>query len=210
MFALSYAVGLSGAMSPGPLTVLTVSETVRRGLSAPFLIMAGHAALELFATTVLSLGLLAIAGNNTFIGAIGLTGGTAMFVLGTIMIRSALFTSVSTATKMKNTGEGKIRLVGTGIIMSLSNPYWTVWWVTVASGLLVTAAKTGISTVAAFYIGHILADFSYYVVLGLLVHAGRRHIGGKIYRLIMAILALAMSVFGIMFALNGWTTFSTP
>jgi len=207
MFALSYAVGLSGAMSPGPLTVLTVSETARRGLSAPFLIMAGHASLELIATTALSLGLLAIAGNNTFIGAIGLTGGIVMFILGMTMIRDALFTTFTTATSEINNRTGKIRLVGTGIIMSLSNPYWTVWWVTVASGLLVTAAKNGTSTVAAFYIGHILADFSYYFVLGLLVHTGRRFIGGKAYRLTMGLLALSMAGFGIHFAIRGWNSF---
>ena len=205
MFVLSFAVGFSGAMSPGPLTVLTVSETARRGMSAPFLIMAGHAGLELIATTFLSLGLLAVAGNSRFIGSVGLVGGSAMLVLGLVMFHEAWSKPVSFNPTSVNPATGNMRLVGTGILTSLSNPYWTVWWVTVAAGILVTAAKSGAGTVAAFYNGHILADLLYYFALGLAVTAGRRFIGGKIYRLIMAILALAMAGFGVLFALRGWS-----
>jgi threonine/homoserine/homoserine lactone efflux protein len=205
MFALSFVVGFSGAMSPGPLTVLTVAETARRGISAPFLIMAGHAGLELVATTALSLGLLAVAGSPRFIGAISLVGGSAMFVLGTMMIRDSFTRPVTVSARNRQAGKGKWRLVGTGIVTSLANPYWTVWWVTVAAGLLVTAAKSGVATVAAFYTGHILADLSYYLALGIAVTAGRKFVGGKIYRWFMALLALTLAVFGVMFALKGWS-----
>ena len=208
MFALSFAVGLSGAMSPGPLTVLTVSETARRGMSAPFLIMAGHAALELLATTVLALGLLAAAGSPRFIGTIGLVGGTAMLILGLVMFRDALVHPFTLSTTAGHLAAGKMKLVGTGIITSLANPYWTVWWITVASGILVTAARSGMATVTAFYTGHIFADLSYYIAIGLAVTAGRRFIGGKTYRVIMGGLALALAGFGIFFAVKGWAAFT--
>lgn len=210
MFTLSFVVGFSGAMSPGPLTVLTVSETARKGMSAPFLIMAGHAGLELMATTALSFGLLAVAGSPRFIGSISVVGGTAMLLLGLVMFYEALTRPFKVSAREGKTGTGKLRLVGTGILTSLSNPYWTVWWVTVAAGLLVTAAKSGAATVAAFYSGHILADLSYYVALGLAVTAGRRFIGGKFYRGTMGALALAMAGFGIMFAMKGWPLLIRP
>jgi len=206
MFVLSFTVGFSGAMSPGPLTVLTVSETARRGMSAPFLIMLGHALLELAATTLLAMGLLAALNSPRLIGVVGLAGGAAMFLLGAVMLRDALKGPIKLGPRKTASAAGSLRMVGVGIATSLSNPYWTVWWVTVAAGLLVTAAKSGLATLAAFYAGHILSDLSYYVALGLAVTWGRRFVGGRIYRAVMAFLAVAMAVFGVLFALKGWSS----
>lgn len=210
MFALSFTIGLSGAMSPGPLTVLTVAETARRGMIAPFLIVAGHAGMELLATTALSLGLLAAANSPRFIGTISLVGGTAMFALALVMFHEAVARPFSVDSPGTGTAGGNFRLLGTGAMTSISNPYFAVWWITVASGILVTAAKSGVAMVGAFYTGHILADLSYYLAIGLAVTAGRRFIGGKGYRRLMAVLALSLAGFGILFAFNGWTTLTAP
>ncbi len=206
MFAASFAVGLSGAMSPGPLTVVTVSETAKRGIIAPFLIMAGHALLELAATTLLALGLLAVVDRPAVTGSVGLGGGLIMILLAAALFRDALWGRMDMGRKRGGgpAGGPGMRVVGLGIVVSLSNPYWTVWWVTVAAGLLAVAAKSGLVTVAAFYTGHILSDFVYYVALGLAVVAGRRFIGGRAYRAVMALFALLLGAFGVVFLLKGW------
>ena len=51
-------------------------------------------------------------------------------------------------------------LIGAGILLSISNPYWTIWWGTIGLSLLVRAQKTGTAGVASFFSGHILGILS--------------------------------------------------
>ena len=47
IFAGSFVVGLSGAMAPGPVLTVTISETLKRGFKAGPLIILGHTLLEM-------------------------------------------------------------------------------------------------------------------------------------------------------------------
>ncbi|HEY3298723.1 MAG TPA: LysE family transporter, partial [Armatimonadota bacterium] len=64
IFAASFMVALSGAMMPGPLLTVTVSQTVRRGFIASVLLMIGHALLELVLVAGLIFGLGGVLKNN--------------------------------------------------------------------------------------------------------------------------------------------------
>ncbi|MDP2949406.1 MAG: LysE family transporter, partial [Chloroflexota bacterium] len=57
IFATSFAVGFTGALMPGPLTTLTVRETMRRGFWAGPLLALGHGVIELALVVGLALGL---------------------------------------------------------------------------------------------------------------------------------------------------------
>ncbi|MFQ5892554.1 MAG: LysE family transporter, partial [Candidatus Methanofastidiosia archaeon] len=53
----SFLVGLSGALSPGPVLVATITEASKRGFVAGPLIVFGHAVLELILILSLVFGL---------------------------------------------------------------------------------------------------------------------------------------------------------
>ena len=47
IFFTSFVIALSGALMPGPLLTVTISESARRGFVAGPLLIAGHGLLEL-------------------------------------------------------------------------------------------------------------------------------------------------------------------
>jgi len=57
IFITSFTVALSGALMPGPLLTVTISETAARGCSAGPLLMVGHSVLELVLVAAILLGL---------------------------------------------------------------------------------------------------------------------------------------------------------
>lgn len=90
-------------------------------------------------------------------------------------------------------------LVMTGITMSISNPYWTVWWLTIGLGMVLAAQKAGLAAIGIFFLGHIAADFIWYTAISFMVSAGRNYLSQTIYRGILLVCGLAIVAFGIYF-----------
>jgi len=57
IFVSAFVVGLSGAIAPGPVLTVTISETLKRGFQAGPLIVLGHAILEIILLALIALGL---------------------------------------------------------------------------------------------------------------------------------------------------------
>ena len=57
IFAGAFVVGLSGAMAPGPVLTVAISETLKRGFKAGPLLVLGHAILEMTLLALIGLGL---------------------------------------------------------------------------------------------------------------------------------------------------------
>ena len=68
---------------------------------------------------------------------------------------------------------------------------------------MLTAFKAyGIVGIAVFFAGHILADFSWYVLISFLVSRTRKLINERAYKIVVVILAMALIGFGINFILS--------
>ena len=174
----SFIVALSGALVPGPLFTITVGESVKRGFIAGPLIILGHGILELMLVLLLVTGVTPfLAGERTKI-AVAVTGGVILLIMGLMMIKDAAGARlVMTAGR----SERGLHPVIAGIVGSLSNPYWLIWWATAGLGYLVSSVKYGFAGVAAFFAGHITADLAWYCLLALAVSKGRRMIGDRGY-----------------------------
>ena len=86
IFETSYLVGLSGAVSPGPLLAYNIREAVRRGFLAGPYTATGHAILELLVVIVLALGLRQLFDSDPVVGGIGLLGGLVLLWMGAYFI----------------------------------------------------------------------------------------------------------------------------
>ena len=199
IFATSFVIALSGALMPGPLLTITLSESARRGFIAGPLIVCGHGILELILVLLLLLGLAPILNNDYVIGSVGLVGAVVLIWMAVGMIRTLPSLTLQGVTA---TNQGT-HPVWAGILMSLANPYWTIWWATIGLGYILYSLKFGLLGVIAFFIGHILADLAWYAAVSFTVARGRRFMNDRLYRGILACCAVALLGFGIYFGLAG-------
>ena len=202
IFGSSFVIALSGALMPGPLLTYTVAEAARRGFWAGPIIMLGHGALELALLVLLLLGIGAIINQPLIMGLVGLTGAGILWWLGYDLIKSAK----SARLELSGAGAGSLHPFWAGIVMSLANPYWLIWWVTLGLGYVLFAYKYGLWGVVFFFIGHFLADFVWYSLVSLAVAQGKRFISDRVYHGFMVSCALFLMVFGCYFGYQGVRT----
>ncbi|MBT4089670.1 MAG: LysE family transporter, partial [Deltaproteobacteria bacterium] len=127
IFITSFMIAFSGALMPGPFLTATISETSKRGFYAGPLMIVGHGLLELLLVVALMLGLAPILKNDTVFGAIALSGAFILLWMAFGMFRS--LPSLQMLTTSEDVRRGG--LIATGILMSVANPYWTIWWATI-------------------------------------------------------------------------------
>jgi threonine/homoserine/homoserine lactone efflux protein len=173
-----------------------VVESAKRGFITGPLIILGHAILELMLITLLILGLSPFFSNPKVVIIISLLGGLMLIYMGSMMIKDARTAHLSTAVEGDRKG---MHPVLSGIIGSISNPYWTIWWATIGLGYLVSSIKFGIMGVAVFFIGHIAADLGWYSLISLAVSKGRKVIGDKGYRSLFYVCGIFLILFGLWF-----------
>ncbi len=190
-----FVIALSGALVPGPLFTITVSESVKRGFRAGPLIILGHAILELAIVFLLIFNITPFLSGGRARFIISLVGGMMLVLMGGAMIRGAAGTRLDLSAGGKPSG---MHPVLSGIIGSASNPYWVIWWATIGLGYLVSSLKFGVPGVAAFFAGHIAADLGWYSIISFAVSKGRNVMGDRGYRFLL----YACGVFLIFF--GGW------
>jgi len=196
----SFVIALSGALMPGPLLTVTIGESARRGASAGPLLIVGHGILEGALVILVLSGLSAFMLRPGFMLVSFLLGGVILVAMGSVMIRDSKTADLESVTQAKGRG-GNLLLLG--ILGSISNPYWIIWWATVGLGYLVAAIKFGIPGVAAFFAGHIAADFAWYTLVSVAVARGRSLFSRRGYRRMILCCGLFLLCFGGWFLLEG-------
>jgi threonine/homoserine/homoserine lactone efflux protein len=192
----SFIVALSGALVPGPLFSITVSESIRRGMMSGPLIIVGHGILELSLVGLLLAGLGPLLNNPTMRLVTSVTGGVILIYLGYRLLKDARTASLKTDSSASPKGLHPIII---GIVGSLSNPYWIIWWITIGLGYLVSAIKLGATGVVVFFTGHILADLAWYSAVSYTVARGKKLIGDQGYRFLLYACGTFLIFFGAWF-----------
>ena len=90
-----------------------------------------------------------------------------------------------------------------GILLSLSNPYWVIWWLTVGAAFMTRSLELGLLGIGAFYIGHILSDYSWYSMVSAALASGRRLITERLYRGITLVCGIFLAAMGGYFLVTG-------
>ncbi len=202
LFVTAFLVGLSGAMMPGPLLTVTIAESVRRGFIAGPLIILGHAVLELALILALIAGLSVFLSNITVSSTIALLGGIVLIYLGLTMSRDALRGNISLGDINKNevgTTKKGLHPVLAGAVISLANPFWSIWWATVGLTYLTMSLESGRIGLASFFSGHILADLVWYTLVAAVVAGGKKFISPPVYKYIIVVCGIFLLVLGLYF-----------
>jgi threonine/homoserine/homoserine lactone efflux protein len=197
--ATSFIVALSGAMMPGPLLTVTVGEAARRGFWAGPLIMVGHALLELALVLLLLAGVGAWLNRPSILGLVGVMGAGMLGWMGLTLMRASRHSRL----EFDPQAQTGLHPIMAGVLLSLANPYWLLWWLTIGLGYVMFAGKYGLPGVALFYVGHILADFAWYSLVSGAVAQGRRFLSDRVYQAFLACCGLFLVGFGGYFGFQG-------
>lgn len=201
LFISAFVVGLSGAMMPGSLLTYTIRKALSEGPRAGFVIVAGHALLELVLVIVIFLGFDMVLQSKPAQIGIGLIGGALLAYMGVDMIRSSAKNRLTVQMEPEKSGSGS--MVVYGIVLSATNPYFLLWWAIIGLGFIMQSYRSlGYAGAAIFYLGHIAADFGWYGLVSIVVGTTRKFIREKPYRIIVAVLGAMLIFFGIKFILG--------
>jgi len=190
----------SGALAPGPLFFVTISQGAKAGAKSGLVFSIAHTLVEFTLVMLLALGLLTVANEPTVKLGIGVVGGIVLLVFGVMQIRSAL-TSKFHETKSERLATRNLLIIG--LAFTGLNPFFIVWWLTAGAKLILLAlAFASLAGVVFMYICHVWMDYLWLTSVAHFAKMGTNVVGFKWYRLIMAIFGAVLIYFGLTFLIN--------
>ncbi|MHA1460662.1 MAG: LysE family transporter [Promethearchaeota archaeon] len=208
IFILSFLVALTGALSPGPLLTFTIYKSLKqkRGYLAVIYILLGHATIELALIIALLAGASFFFQNIVFLTLVGFIGGAFLVIFGIVAVRGVFktdFESDLTLTDNMVKGYKGNSYLG-GILVSLSNPFWTFWWAVIGLSLMLSFDITLLMPIEMllFFLGHELGDIVWYLPLSIFVYYGGKSLNPKIYKYVLIVCGVFMIVFGIFLSIS--------
>jgi threonine/homoserine/homoserine lactone efflux protein len=198
-------IGFSGALVPGPLFAVTVSESMRLRRNVGFHIVLGHIAAEVILVTVIVLGLSYLfnkAEVKIVLGIIG--GGFLLFTAYGLLVYPIKHMNQQVQIDPKQNSRNLPTL---GFLTSFSNPYFTIWWASVGS-LLVTESLTiaGYIGLAIFLISHWCSDLSWYILVSFLSCKSSLRFGSKPVKIAMYICGVLVASLAVYYVIDAILT----
>lgn len=198
----AFVVALSGAMAPGPYLTVTITRTLTKGRLSAALMLVGHAALEALLLIGFAFGLQRVWANPHVANVLALVGGAVLLWMGQDLLRGAIKGTLH-AEATAAPSDSRLGPVLHGAAVSLANPYWLLWWMTIGVKLASDALAVGWIGVLAFFIGHELGDAAWYGFVIAAVSRGGHLLADRPYRTIIGACALFLLYLGARFALDG-------
>jgi len=186
-------ISLSGVMAPGPLLATTICkgyQDPRAGIK----ISLGHSLIEAPLIVAIFLGLGTFLNNDAVFIFVGLVGGGILIYMGADLVRSRdkLITECSTS---------KRGVVSSGLLMTMANPYWLIWWVTAGAALVAGAVAFGWVMLPLFIIVHISVDLLWYLAVSYSVNRSKDMWANKWHQWLFVVSGSIMLFFGLYFIL---------
>ena len=193
----SFAVGLSGALVPGPMLTVTVSDSVKKGPTTGPLVVLGHFLTEFILIIVILAGFSWLIGSETAAIIIGTLGGVMLIYMGYTTSKSTL--DIKKQSKATDNGS-KYGSVFKGVLTSISNPYFFIWWATIGLAFLFKGLEiAGLLGLIGFIIGHWSADLGWFSTVSYFSSKGSEVMNKKHYNLLMKICGIFLIVLGAYF-----------
>jgi threonine/homoserine/homoserine lactone efflux protein len=200
-----FIISLSGALSPGPLTTMSIAEGSRGSKWSGWWLALGHGLAE--ATYVALIALLLWLGRDALLqqpliaGLIALVGGGFLVWMGWSLVSTAWRRQLNLSGQV--TQKTRYSLIPTGIFFSLSNPFWWIWWALITPLYLRQSFAWGVVGVALIFLVHWLTDVGWLTGLSWLTGSGHALFNQNVYRWLMLGCGAALGFFGFSFIMAG-------
>jgi len=212
VFSLSFVMALSGALMPGPLLTYTIARTMqtrRNGFLVGAWVIAGHAALEGALICGLALGVAQALRAPLVLKVVGTAGALVLGYMGVGMIREAARSrrkgrEARAAMSEEQGPPAGMRPVLAGALISLGNPYWWIWWITVGTASLARfdASLANWPVLLVFFVGHEAGDLAWYLVVSTAVFFGKRGFSRGFSSILLAVCGVFIIGFGLYLGLS--------
>jgi len=199
-FISAILISLSGVMAPGPITAATVAHGSRNP-NAGMWVAIGHGIVEFPLMFIIFLGFGDIIKKPLIAMVIALAGGVFLLQMGYKMLKT--FKQVHI-----NTKDPSYSPIMAGVILSIGNPYFLVWWATVGATLIINAIKFSLIIVIVFAIVHWLTDLMWLYILSLSTFKAGNIWGDKFSKGVTLICGIVLVFFGGMFIYSAFQTFA--
>lgn len=182
-----FLISLSGVLAPGPITAATIGRG-NKSMHAGGLIAVGHGIVELPLIIAIYLGFGFFFNLKYAQAGIAFFGSIILFLMGLTMIRNIRRVSLETP-------KDSASAVGTGILLSIGNPYFLIWWATLGAALISKSAGFGLLGFIAFVILHWSCDFIWLYFLSAMSFKGGKFFGQTFQKVIFAVCGAFLIIF---------------
>ncbi len=172
-------ISLSGVMAPGPITAVTLGKGNNTPHAGAFVAI-GHGIIEFPLMISIFYGFGYLLKLFYVKAAIALVGGLFLLFMGLGMFRSIKQLEVSSRRYPHSP-------MIAGILLSLGNPYFLVWWATLGAALILHSFKFGVLGFVIFMFVHWLCDFLWLYFLSALSFKGGQFFGRGFQKISFAI-----------------------
>lgn len=190
--------GLAAGFSPGPLTLLVISETVRHGLGAGVRVSLAPLLTDLPLIVLSVLLLERLAAVPAAAGVIALAGAAFLFHLGAGSLRRKDVAAPP--------AEPASRSLVKGVVANLLNPNPYVFWIGVGTPILLSAFGRSWAHAAGFAGAFFVCIVGAKILLARMVDRSRGFLKGGVYLWTMRVLGILLIVYGCLFLREGLLT----
>jgi len=198
LFLLSTVfISLTGVMSPGPVFAVTVTKGYK-DRKAGALIAFGHGVIEFPLMTLIYLGFASFFAFSQTKIAIGLIGGLMLVYMGLEMFKARRRTEDK---EDKDVGHGSF---AAGIVTTIANPYFFLWWATIGLALIRNASDFGTWGFLFFAVVHWLCDFLWDLFVSFSVFKSRHLWSWRTREVVFGLCSVLLIGFGAWFIFSVW------
>lgn len=205
LIILTILISLSGALSPGPLTIATISISFKRDWKTGLFSSTGHMLIELpylILLIFLYYSIINFFENDFFRKSFIIFIVFFIFLFSFFMIKDALYSKINDKINIKIHNPFLVGIIFTGM-----NPYFLIWWATVGFPIISLVIKYQFPfSFIVMYISHIWLDYAWLTGLSAVTSISKKFIGNKTYKIIIILLASFLIYIAIKFIFNEFLT----
>ena len=190
--------GVAAGFSPGPLTLLVISETLRHGLRSGLQVAIAPILTDIPIILLAILVLERLSGWPLALGVVSLAGGAFLLWLGYGSMRVG-------GVEISSAGDGP-HSIRRGIAINLLNPNPYVFWISVGTPTILKALETSPLNAAAFLGSFFFCIVGSKALLARIVDSSRTFLKSSASCWIMRLLGLLLIVYAVMLLKAGLTS----
>lgn len=187
--------GLYSGLSPGPLLILLISQTLKHGHKEGVKVAFSPLITDLPIIAVSMIFLSFVAGYSSILGIISIFGGLFLLYMA--------YESFKTRGLIEDIEAEEPKSLKKGVTVNFLNPSPYLFWITVGGPIIITAYTGSILAPLMFIIGFYVLLVGSKIVLAFAAGKSREFITGRPYLYIMRILGIVLVIFALYFFNQG-------